>query len=48
MPTFGELGFKGFEPVGFFLVLAPAKSIKTDAEIFDRAIKNSNIKVEQN
>lgn len=91
VPTFGELGFKGFEPVGFFLVLAPANtpkdivrklsdgigkairsedlrtrmlemgqepvggtpdelanSIKTDAEIFDRAIKNSNIKVEQN
>jgi tripartite-type tricarboxylate transporter receptor subunit TctC len=24
VPTFLELGFKGFEPVGFFLVLAPA------------------------
>ncbi len=24
VPTFAELGYKGFEPVGFFLVLAPA------------------------
>lgn len=91
VPTFGEQGYKGFEPVGFFQVLAPANTpkdilrklssgiakalqsdelkarmqefgqepvgstpeelalgIKTDAEIFDRAIKASNIKVDQN
>lgn len=28
VPTFGELGLKGFEPVGFFLVLAPAGTPK--------------------
>jgi tripartite-type tricarboxylate transporter receptor subunit TctC len=90
VPTFGELGFPGFEPVGFFMVLAPAgtpkdivrklsdgigrairtddlrnrilefsqepvggtpeqlaQSIKSDGEIFARAIRTANIKVEQ-
>jgi tripartite-type tricarboxylate transporter receptor subunit TctC len=28
VPTFAELGLKGFEPVGFFLVLAPAGTPK--------------------
>ncbi|MBP6902878.1 MAG: tripartite tricarboxylate transporter substrate binding protein [Burkholderiaceae bacterium] len=28
VPTFQELGYKGFEPVGFFLVLAPAGTPK--------------------
>ncbi len=28
VPTFAELGLKGFEPVGFFLVLAPAGTTK--------------------
>ena len=28
VPTFHELGIKGFEPVGFFLVLAPARTPK--------------------
>jgi tripartite-type tricarboxylate transporter receptor subunit TctC len=27
-PTFAEVGYKGFEPVGFFQVLAPAKTPK--------------------
>jgi tripartite-type tricarboxylate transporter receptor subunit TctC len=91
VPTFGELGFPGFEPVGFFMVLAPAgtpkdivrklsdgigrairtddlrnrilefsqepvggtpdqlaQAIKTDGEIFAKAIRSANIKVEQN
>ncbi|WP_326541693.1 Bug family tripartite tricarboxylate transporter substrate binding protein [Pseudorhodoferax sp.] len=91
VPTFLEKGYKGFEPVGFFQVLAPAQTpkdivrklsdamvravrsedlrarmldmgqdpggstpeelataIRVDAEIFDRAIKASNIRVEQN
>jgi tripartite-type tricarboxylate transporter receptor subunit TctC len=91
VPTFAELGYKGFEPVGFFMVLAPpntpkdivrklsggiaralnsddlktriqefgqegvgstpeelATAIKVDGDIFDRAIKASNIKVDQN
>ena len=91
VPTFAEQGYKGFEPVGFFQVLAPANTpkeitrklsagiaralqsedlktrmtefgqepvgstpeelaagIKTDGDIFDRAIKASNIKVDQN
>jgi len=90
VPTFLELGWKGFEPVGFFMVLAPAGTpkdivrklsdgiaravrsddlsaklrefgqdpvggppeqlaagIRNDAETFDRAIKASNIKVDQ-
>lgn len=90
VPTFLEQGYKGFEPVGFFQILAPAKTppdivrklsegiarairtedirarmiemgqepvgstaeelataIRVDGDIFDRAIKASNIKVEQ-
>jgi len=90
VPTFLEQGWKGFEPVGFFMVLAPAGTpkdvvrklsegiaravksddlsarlrefgqdpvggppeqlalgIRTDAEVFDRAIKAANIKVDQ-
>lgn len=90
VPTFAERGYKGFEPVGFFMVLAPAgtpkdivrklsdgigravrsddlnakmrdlgqepvggtpeelaTAIRVDAEIFDRAIKASGIKVDQ-
>lgn len=90
VPTFLELGYKGFEPVGFFMVLAPAgtpkdivrklsdgigrairtddiraklldfgqepvggtpeqlaEAIKADGEIFARAIRAANIKVEQ-
>ena len=91
VPTFGELGYAGFEPVGFFMVLAPAgtpkdivrklsdgigrairtddlrnrildfaqepvggtpeqlaQAIKSDGEIFAKAIRTANIKVEQN
>jgi len=91
VPTFLEQGYKGFEPVGFFQVLAPANTpkeitrklsagiakalhsedlkprmiefgqepvgstpeelaagIRIDGEIFDRAIKAANIKVDQN
>ena len=91
VPTFGELGYAGFEPVGFFMVLAPAgtpkdtvrklsdgigrairsdeirnrildfaqepvgstpeqlaQAIKVDGEIFAKAIRTANIKVEQN
>ncbi len=91
VPTFGELGYPGFEPVGFFMVLAPAgtpkditrklsegivravksddlrarildfgqepvgstpeqlgQAIRNDGEVFARAIRNANIKVEQN
>lgn len=91
VPTFAELGYAGFEPVGFFMVLAPAgtprdivrklsdgigrairtedlrnrilefsqepvgstpeqlaQAIKTDGDIFARAIRAANIKVEQN
>lgn len=91
VPTFAELGFAGFEPVGFFMVLAPAgtpkeithklsdgiaraiktedlrarlldfgqepvgstpeqlaQAIRTDGEIFAKAIRTANIKVEQN
>jgi tripartite-type tricarboxylate transporter receptor subunit TctC len=91
VPTFAEQGYKGFEPVGFFMVMAPANTpkdivrklsggiaralssddlktriqefgqeavgstpeelatgIKVDGDIFDRAIKAANIKVEQN
>jgi len=91
VPTFAEQGYKGFEPVGFFQVLAPAgvpkdvvrklsdgisralktdelrtritefgqepgtgtaeelaTAIKVDADIFDRAIKATGIKVDQN
>ena len=91
VPTFAELGYPGFEPVGFFMVLAPAgtprdivrklsdgigrairtedlrnrildfaqepvggtpeqlaQAIKTDGEIFAKAIRTANIKVEQN
>lgn len=91
LPTFLEQGFEGFEPVGFFQMLAPAgtppdilkklaeavtstvnapemkarivamgqepvgstpevlaAAIRQDAELFDRTIKRSNIKVEQN
>jgi tripartite-type tricarboxylate transporter receptor subunit TctC len=90
VPTFAELGYPGFEPVGFFMVLAPAgtprdivrklsdgigravrsdtvrnmmlefgqepvggtpeqlaQSIKSDGDIFARAIRAANIKVEQ-
>ncbi len=91
VPTFAELGYAGFEPVGFFMVLAPAgtpkdivaklsegivravrsddlrakmlefgqepvgstpeqlaQSIRSDGEIFAKAIRTNNIKVEQN
>lgn len=91
VPTFAELGYPGFEPVGFFMVLAPAgtpkdivrklsdgiaravksddlrakildfgqepagstpeqlaQAIRTDGEIFAKAIRTANIKVEQN
>jgi tripartite-type tricarboxylate transporter receptor subunit TctC len=91
VPTFGELGYPGFEPVGFFMVLAPAgtpkdivrklsdgiarairtddlrnrildmaqepvgstpeqlsQAIRSDGEIFAKAIRTANIKVEQN
>lgn len=91
VPTFAELGYPGFEPVGFFMVLAPAgtpkdivrklsdgigrairtedlrnrildfaqepvgstpeqlaQAIKADGEIFAKAIRAANIKVEQN
>jgi tripartite-type tricarboxylate transporter receptor subunit TctC len=89
--TFLEQGFTGFEPVGFFQVLAPAgtppdilnklsdavvrtvnspemkkrildwgqepvgstpealaAAIRSDAEMFDRTIKRSNIKIDAN
>jgi tripartite-type tricarboxylate transporter receptor subunit TctC len=88
-PTFSELGYKGFEPVGFFLAMAPAgtakdivnklssgiaramktpelvtklqdlgqevvgstpeelgEAIARDAAIFDKAIKQAHIKIE--
>jgi tripartite-type tricarboxylate transporter receptor subunit TctC len=91
VPTFAELGYAGFEPVGFFQVLAPAgtpkdivrklsdgigrairsddlrtrildmaqepvgstpeqlaQAIRSDGEIFAKAIRTANIKVEQN
>ena len=91
VPTFAELGYAGFEPVGFFQVLAPAGTpkdivrklsdgigrairsddlrarildmaqepvggtpeqlalaIRSDAEVFAKAIRAANIKVEQN
>jgi tripartite-type tricarboxylate transporter receptor subunit TctC len=91
VPTFAELGYPGFEPVGFFMVLAPAgtpkelvrklsegiaravrtdemrtriadfgqelvggtpeqlaQGIRVDGEIFAKAIRTANIKVEQN
>lgn len=91
LPTFLEQGYEGFEPVGFFQMLAPAgtppdilkklaeavtstvnapemkariiamgqepvgstpevlaAAIRNDADMFDRTIKRSNIKVEQN
>ena len=91
VPTFGELGYPGFEPVGFFMVLAPAgtpkdivrklsdgivrairsddlrqrildmaqepvgstpeqlaQAIRSDGEVFTKAIRTANIKVEQN
>ncbi|MEY4752200.1 MAG: hypothetical protein RIQ60_4414 [Pseudomonadota bacterium] len=91
VPTFAELGYPGFEPVGFFMVLAPAgtpkditrklsdgiaraiksddlrakildysqepvggtpeqlaQAIRSDGEIFAKAIRTANIKVEQN
>jgi tripartite-type tricarboxylate transporter receptor subunit TctC len=91
VPTFAELGYPGFEPVGFFMVLAPAgtpkdivrklsdgigrairteelrtrildmaqepvggtpeqlaQAIRSDGEVFAKAIRTANIKVEQN
>ncbi len=91
VPTFAELGYAGFEPVGFFQVLAPAgtpkdivrklsdgiakalraddvrsklidlgqepvgstpeqlaQAIVSDGQVFARAIRAANIKVEQN
>jgi tripartite-type tricarboxylate transporter receptor subunit TctC len=91
VPTFAELGYAGFEPVGFFQVLAPAgtpkdivrklsdgiarairtddlrarildmaqepvggtpeqlaQAIRSDGEVFAKAIRSANIKVEQN
>jgi tripartite-type tricarboxylate transporter receptor subunit TctC len=90
VPTFGELGYAGFEPVGFFMVLAPAgtpkdvvrklsdgigravrsddlrarivdmaqepvggspeqlaQAIRSDGEVFTKAIRAANIKVDQ-
>lgn len=90
VPTFAEMGYAGFEPVGFFMVLAPAgtpkditrklsdgiaraiktedlrarlldfgqepvgstpeqlgQAIRSDGEIFAKAIRTANIKVEQ-
>lgn len=91
LPTFLEQGYKGFEPVGFFMVLAPAgtpkdivdklssgiaravhspdlktrildmgqdiggstapelaAAIRADAALFNRTIRLSNIKIDQN
>ncbi len=90
VPTFAELGYAGFEPVGFFMVLAPAgtpkdivrklsdgigravrsedlrtrivdmaqepvggtpeqlaAAIRSDGEVFTKAIRAANIKVDQ-
>ena len=47
VPTFAELGLKGFEPVGFFLVLAPAGTPKDVlAKVsggIARAVKSSDL-----
>lgn len=47
VPTFAELGLKGFEPVGFFLVLAPAgtpKDVLTKVSGgIARAVKSSDL-----
>ena len=47
VPTFAELGFKGFEPVGFFLVLAPAGTPKDILAKLSggiaRAVKSSDL-----
>ena len=47
VPTFAELGLKGFEPVGFFLVLAPAGTPKDILAKLSggiaRAVKSSDL-----